>query len=88
MKLFVLNLYLLSYLFSQINQSNFNLHSAKSKGSVNLTQLIRDIEKKGELIVPEGIGNQGLKILAGTIRQKTTKVNEHLFTVHVYCTYL
>ena len=59
-----------------MNKANFDLHLNKNDGSVNLTQLMRDVVEKAELAVPSDLGNTGFQILAGAIKQKHTKVRK------------
>ena len=57
-----------------MNRANFDLHSNKNDGSVNLTQLMRDVVEKAELVIPNDLGKTGFQILTRTIKQKHTKV--------------
>ena len=57
-----------------MNKANFDLHLNKNDGSVNLTQLMRDVVEKTELVVPNDLGKTGFQILAEAIKQKHTKV--------------
>ena len=57
-----------------MHEANFVLHLNKNDASVNLTQLMRDVVEKAELVIPNDLGKTGFQILAGTIKQKHTKV--------------
>ena len=61
----------------QIEKNDFDFHLDENKGSVNITQLIRDVDAKEDLHVSTDLGQVGLQILVDVIKQKNNKVREN-----------
>jgi len=53
-------------------KKNFEVHLSQT---LNLTKMIDDIKKKGELAIPDGVGIYALDMLASAIKENNTVVN-------------
>ena len=62
----------------QIKKNDFDLYLDENEGSLNITQLIRDVDANEELDFSYGgLGQVGLQILVDVIKQKNNKVREN-----------
>ena len=61
----------------QIKKNDFDFYLDENKGSLNITQLIRDVDAKEDLVVSTRLGQVGLQILVDVIKQKNNKVREN-----------
>ena len=61
----------------QIEKNDFDFHLDENKGSLNITQFIRDVDAKEDLVVSTRLGQVGLQILVDVIKQKNNKVREN-----------
>ena len=61
----------------QIKENDFDFYLDENKGSLNITQLIRDVDANEELHVSTRLGQVGLQILVDVIKQKNNKVREN-----------